>query len=259
MTVLLVDPDHTYTQEIREKLKWDEMGFDRIVALSSAEEAIQYIQSSFADLVITEVDLPGADGLELIRYLNEHSPDTQCVILTHSTSFQHAKSAVRMNCMEYAVKPLSLLRLTEILARAGEKVEQRHWYERLKSYATMYVQSLEQESQKDNGDALEAASAYIEAHLSEDLSVRELAGRSYVSADHLTRLFKKKYGMTVSEYIQDKRLRLAAILLHRGEMNVSAVADSVGFGNYSYFTEQFKKYYGETPRQYQKKHRQSNA
>ena len=74
----------------------------------------------------------------------------------------------------------------------------------------------------------------------------------YVSADHLTRLFKKRFGMTVSEYVQDKRLSLAAELLKQGNLSISVVSGMVGFGNYSYFTEQFKKRYGMTPREYQK-------
>ena len=52
--------------------------------------------------------------------------------------------------------------------------------------------------------------------------------------------------------IQEKRIRLAGELLRRQDMTISMVANSVGFGNYSYFTEQFKKYFGVTPREYQK-------
>lgn len=94
--------------------------------------------------------------------------------------------------------------------------------------------------------------SYIDAHLAEELSVRDLAAAGYISADHLTRLFKKKFGMTVSEYIQDKRIRLAGELLRQDDATISMVANTVGFGNYSYFTEQFKKHYGVTPREYQK-------
>ena len=94
--------------------------------------------------------------------------------------------------------------------------------------------------------------SYIDSHLADELSVKELAGVCFISADHLTRLFKKRFGMTVSEYIQDKRIRLAAELLTRGDLSISAVSNTVGFGNYSYFTEQFKKRYGVTPREYQR-------
>ena len=52
--------------------------------------------------------------------------------------------------------------------------------------------------------------------------------------------------------MQERRIRLAGELMRRQEMTISMVANKVGFGNYSYFTEQFKKFYGMTPREYQK-------
>jgi AraC-like DNA-binding protein len=158
--------------------------------------------------------------------------------------------------MEYVLKPVRYAKLTEILLRAIDRVDKRRHNEQMKHYATQYIGSLTKEVQGDSANALDTAVSYIDAHLAEELSVRELAGQCYVSADHLTRLFKKKFGMTVSEYIQDKRFRLAGDLLANGNLSVSAVSNTVGFGNYSYFTEQFKKYYGMTPREYQKKKRE---
>ena len=92
---------------------------------------------------------------------------------------------------------------------------------------------------------------YINQHLSEELSVRSLANMAYVSPDHLTRSFKKRFSMTVSDYILQRRMTLAGELLRDNKLTITMVSDCVGFGNYSYFTEQFKKYYGMTPREYQ--------
>lgn len=95
---------------------------------------------------------------------------------------------------------------------------------------------------------------YIEDHLSEDMSVSKLANMVYVSPDHLTRSFKKRLGQTVSDYILQKRMILAGELLRDRKMTITMVSDCVGFSNYSYFTEQFKKYYKMTPREYQSTH-----
>ena len=82
-----------------------------------------------------------------------------------------------------------------------------------------------------------------------------LANMVYVSPDHLTRTFKKKYQCTVSDYILKKRMIMAGELIKTSGMTITMVSDAVGFGNYSYFTEQFKKYYGMTPREYQHQNR----
>ena len=101
-------------------------------------------------------------------------------------------------------------------------------------------------------DAVEQIENYITEHYAEDLRVKDLADMVYISSDHLTRSFKKRFGKTVSGYILEKRMYLAGELLKRHDLSITQVSDSVGFANYSYFTEQFKKVYGMTPREYQK-------
>ena len=253
--MLIVDHDSQTIRDIREGMDLATLGYDRVLTAGGYAETLNVFKNTYVDVMICDIEMPEKNGLELIGYVNEHSPNTTCIILTGLQAFRYAQTAVRLNCIEYAVKPVEPVQLAEILRRAAVRVDQRRRYEQLKLYATQYLNSVTNEIRNDTLDALGTATAYIEAHLAEELSVRELAGMCYISADHLTRMFKKKYGRTVSEYIQDKRLRLAGVLLAQGDLSVSAVSDRVGFGNYSYFTEQFKKAWGMTPREYQKKNR----
>ena len=255
MNILVVDDEQWAVQGILDGVDWQRLSADRVLTAGSFTEAVNILKNTYIDILVSDIEMPGESGLKLIEYVNEHSQNTECIILTCHDEFDYARTAVSLNCMEYVLKPIRYQKLTEILLRAEERVENRRKNEQIRQYGHQYIDSLAKEARKDTVNALETAVAFIDAHLSEELSVRELAGTCYVSADHLTRLFKKKYGMTVTEYIQDKRIRLAGELLSRGDLNVSAVSNTVGFGNYSYFTEQFKKFYGMTPREYQKKNR----
>ena len=91
---------------------------------------------------------------------------------------------------------------------------------------------------------------YIDQHIQEELSVKNLAGIAYVSGDHLSRLFKKRFGCSVSEYVYQRRMVLAGELLKDEGMTITMVAGMVGYGNYSYFTDQFRRYYMMTPREF---------
>ena len=253
MTILIVDDEQLAVQGILDGVDWEKLRFDKVLTANSYTEAVGVFKNTYIDILLSDIEMPGESGLALIEYANEHSPNTECVILTCHDEFDYARTAVRLNCMEYVLKPVRYARLTEILLRAVDRVDKRRSNEQMKHYASQYIGSLAKEVQGDTASALETAVSYIDAHLAEELSVRDLAGLCYVSADHLTRLFKKKFGMTVSEYIQDRRIRLAGDLLASGSLSISAVSNTVGFGNYSYFTEQFKKFYGMTPREYQKK------
>ena len=253
MTILIVDDEPLAVQGILDGVNWEKLGFEKVLTANSYAEAASVFKNTYVDVLVSDIEMPGESGLKLIEYVNVHSANTECIILTAHDEFDYARTAVRLNCMEYVLKPIRYQLLTEILHRAEEKVALRRKNEQIRQYGEQYIDSLAKETRGETANALEQAVAYIEGHLAEELSVRDLAAGCYVSADHLTRLFKKKYGMTVSEFIQDRRITLAGELLRRGDQTISMVANTVGFGNYSYFTEQFKKRYGMTPREYQKK------
>ena len=253
MNILIVDDEQFAIQGMLDGVNWELLGFDKVLTACGYEEAVGIVKKTYVDILVSDIEMPGESGLNLIEYMNEHNPNAECIILTCHDEFDYAQTAVRLNCMEYVLKPIRYQLLTEILHRAEEKVTLRRKNEQIRQYGEQYIDSLAKETRGETANALEQAVAYIEGHLAEELSVRDLAAGCYVSADHLTRLFKKKYGMTVSEFIQDRRITLAEELLSRGDQTISMVANTVGFGNYSYFTEQFKKRYGMTPRKYQKK------
>ncbi|MGN1021847.1 MAG: AraC family transcriptional regulator [Aristaeellaceae bacterium] len=252
MNILIVDDERWAIQGILDGVDWARLGFDKVLTACSYQEAVDHFRSTYVDIMVSDIEMPGRSGLELIEYVNEHSPNTECIILTCHDEFDYARTAVHLNCLEYALKPIRYQKLTELLLRARERIDRRRQSEQVQQLGQQYIDTLARNLRGDTTNALDAAVSYIDAHLADELSVKELAGACFISADHLTRLFKKKFGMTVSEYIQDKRIRLAAELLTRGDLSISAVSNTVGFGNYSYFTEQFKKRYGVTPREYQR-------
>ncbi len=252
MNLLIVDDEPWAVQGILDGISWEQLNFSKVLTAGSYREAVGIFENTYIDILVSDIEMPGESGLKLIEYANTHSPNTECIILTCHDEFDYARTAVHLNCMEYVLKPIRYPNLAEILKTAREKVSQRRQNEQVRQYGQQYIDSLAKESRGETANALETAVSYIEDHLADELSVRDIAAACYVSGDHLTRLFKKKYGKAVSEYIQEKRIRLAGELLRRQDMTISMVANTVGFGNYSYFTEQFKKYFGVTPREYQK-------
>lgn len=252
MNILIVDDEQLAVQGMLDGVSWDVLGFDRVLTANSYAEAVNIIKNTYIDIMVSDIEMPGESGLKLIEYVNDHSQNTECIILTCHDEFDYARTAVGLNCLEYLLKPIRYQKLTEIILRAKEKAEARRKTEQMTQYGQQFIQSLAQETKGDTANALDTTVAYIDQHLAEELSVKDLAAASFISADHLTRLFKKKFGMTVSEYIQDRRIRLAGELLKKGDATISMVANTVGYGNYSYFTEQFKKHFGVTPREYQK-------
>lgn len=90
---------------------------------------------------------------------------------------------------------------------------------------------------------------YINSHISEDLSLDHLAKTFYLNKDYLGNIFKNATCFTIKEYIISKRMILAKQYLLENEP-ISGVMEKVGFNDYSYFINTFKKRVGVTPKQY---------
>lgn len=255
MKLLIVDDEWYAVQGILDGVDWEALNFEAVLTACSYDQAVKIMGNTFVDVLLCDIEMPGESGLELVSYVNVHSPDTACIILTCHDEFDYARQAVKLDCLDYVLKPVRYEMLTEILQKAMDCVREQNHRSMMENFGQQYIDSIAQKSRGDYVSAADIVEQYIKTHLDEDLSVKMLAGIAYVSSDHLTRIFKKKFGMTVTDYILDRRMKLAAELLKKPDLSITMVSNSVGFSNFSYFTEQFKRTYGLTPRDYQKQFR----
>lgn len=93
---------------------------------------------------------------------------------------------------------------------------------------------------------------YIQNHLSEPLTRSRIAEAVYLNSDYLGRIFQKKTGMFLSEYITNMRLQKAKSLLETTTLPIAFIATEVGFSSISYFSKQFKAVYGLSPSSFKK-------
>lgn len=100
--------------------------------------------------------------------------------------------------------------------------------------------------------SLEYVIDYIMGHIHQDILVDDLADKACMSKPTFYRYFKKIIGMSPADFINTKRMQFAKQLLVRDFKAVGDVGCAVGYNNTSHFIRSFKKYYGFTPKQYQK-------
>lgn len=93
---------------------------------------------------------------------------------------------------------------------------------------------------------------YIDSNYSKEISLSGIAKASHVSKEHLSRLFKKETGVTITEYIVNARLKKASELLRTTTLSIAEISALVGYQDNNYFVKVFKKYYKMTPSQYRR-------
>ncbi len=95
----------------------------------------------------------------------------------------------------------------------------------------------------------------IERELETGLDTPALPRRAGVSAAHLSRSFRRHLGVTPSQYLNQRRLERAALLLARSEREVLDICFGLGFRSASYFYRRFRSAHAATPAGYRKRHR----
>ena len=93
---------------------------------------------------------------------------------------------------------------------------------------------------------------YIDKHFSEDINLDKIAGKALVSKFHFIRLFKRYYGRTPNQYLQEVRIEMAKKLLLK-RRSIDEVCNAIGFKSKTSFISLFKKMTGVTPLAYQNK------
>lgn len=254
MNLLIVDDEQQILQGILSGVSWELLGFSEVFTAGGYEQAVEIFEHHPIEILLSDIELDRRSGLDLIEWVNDHSPDTACLILSCHEDFNFAKRAVKLR-LDYILKPVPYEQLTEILAKTVDQVHRQSSAALLENYGKVYMKQMKDTLMpEESEDSIQLAVFYIREHISEELAVESVAHRVHVSARHLNRLFQKQFGQSVGEYISKQRMMVAGELLQDKKLSVTMVSDRVGYGNYSYFTKQFKKFYGITPREYQTKH-----
>lgn len=118
--VLVVEDDDGLRRLLAEVLQAE--GF-LVTGVSSAEEALHSFGFGQFDLIVTDIRLPGINGLELIRRIKGMKPDIEVIVVTASASLECAVIALRSGALDYLLKPFGNLKVvSEAFQRAAEKI-----------------------------------------------------------------------------------------------------------------------------------------
>jgi len=117
--VLVVEDDDSFREVILRFLK----KLDRdISAANNGKEAIQTLQSHPFDLVVSDLLMPGADGMEVLREAKKRNPDCVVILITGYASLDSALQAIRGGAYDYLPKPFKLEQLEIVVNNACEKI-----------------------------------------------------------------------------------------------------------------------------------------
>lgn len=135
---------------------------------------------------------------------------------------------------------------------AFEQCAARGSAKHFKAFVKEFAAYLAQLRQSNSHGVLKEVEREIELNYRENLSLKSLSEKYYINSAYLGQLFKKNYGVSFKDYLNNYRLEKASELLIRTNNKVCHIAESVGYNNLDYFINKFVRLKGKTPLQYRK-------
>ncbi len=130
----------------------------------------------------------------------------------------------------------------------AQHLDELYYFERM--MLEQFIECVQQETTSPYSKVINEAIHYIHDYILHDLTLDMIAEHCYVSPSYLSHLFKKEVGISVVQFINQKRIKESKYFLSQTSIPISDIATLFQFCNQSYFTSLFKKYTDQTPKEY---------
>ncbi|WP_421889642.1 two-component regulator propeller domain-containing protein [Marinoscillum sp.] len=246
-SVLLVEDNFDFRFYLKDNLKQHY----NITVASNGKEAWKMMMHQLPDIVISDVMMPVMDGHQLCEKIKSDPRTLQIpvILLTAQSSDQHRVQGLDAGAIEYISKPFnfeilvssinSALRFQRRVQESGSRIKA--------TPAEVDIVSMDEK-------LIAKAVNLVEENMSNsDFSVEDLSHELGYSRGHFYQKILKITGQTPIDFIRNLRMKRAADLLERSQLNVSEVAYKVGYNNPKLFSRYFKSQYRVYPSEYRSK------
>ncbi len=247
-------------EEIRTYLKEELEDEYKIQVAKDGKEGYEMLLTDTPDLVISDVMMPGMDGLTLCRKVKQNANvnHVPVILLTARSKPEDTLEGMATGADAYIVKPFN----TELLkSTVANLLVNRKLLRNKFSGAQQQQDKIEKLSMKSADEILmNKIMKVINENLSNsDLSVEMLAEHVGLSRVHVHRKLKELTNLSTRDFIRNVRLQQAATLLRENKLTVSEVAYAIGYTNLSHFSTSFRELYGMSPKEYMNSNRNNEA
>ncbi|HEX9063305.1 MAG TPA: response regulator [Clostridia bacterium] len=352
--VLIVDDDRATRYMLKRFKNWSSYGFTIENEACDGKEAVKKVSENIIDLVITDIKMPGMDGIEFLQEIKRLGYDTCVIFLSTHSDFEYAKQGIRLGVFDYMTKPVDENVLCEVLERTKKHLDEKNhqkiiaqeekkiieeslnifysksreeslahflmsgssdllkegeitfqdiystlgdvfkiqklletilvrlldtvhtaypWiagiekmnfdgirnnnsFEDLKNSFLEYIKGMLDIVKKyelHQADSIvKKTCEYVLNHVEGEIKLENIALDVHVRSDYIGKLFKKKTGCNLNDYVTMVKMEHAKHLIKSGDLKNYEVSERLGYSSPDYFCRLFKNYTGLTPLEFRK-------
>ncbi len=245
--IVIVDDD----DEILRFLEAELSSQYKVYICRNGKEGLQTILKQQPDLIISDVVMPEMDGISLLKTIrnNPNVSHIPFILLTSKAEYKDRIEGLSKGADAYLGKPFVV---EELRVHIKNLIETRLLLKGKFSGVRDQVGKIEIAENKSGDERLmERVMNVMNKFLDDsEFNVEMLAREVGLSRVQLHRKMKDITGVSTSVFIRNLRMKKAAALLQEGKLNISEIADAVGFDSQANFATVFKKFYGVSPSEY---------
>lgn len=250
---MVVDDDQAILQGLAHMIR-REMDDIEIITAPDGIEALEGMKGTGVDLLITDIKMPGMDGLELIRRTQACGSCSRFVILTGYDEFKFARQAIKYNVTDYLLKPIDREELLCAIKKVKSEIDggkTGRWVRELPDITGFQFEF----SPENCSPRIKKILAYIGENYRLDLSLEQIGDVFHLHPNYICMLFKNELNTTFIRYLNALRIRNGArMLLNEERTPISDIAVSSGFKTERQFYKTFKKYVALTPGEFRRQY-----
>ncbi|MBQ9362745.1 MAG: response regulator [Bacteroidaceae bacterium] len=217
----------------------------------NGKEALKMMLNNTYNLVVSDVMMPVMDGITMLKRIKSNTAISEIpvIILSSKEEVEHKLLGLKAGAEAYIAKPVDM---NELHIRIDNLIDNVRRLRGKFSGAAQQEERVENVEVKGNDDALmDRIMQSVNAHMSDpEYNVETLASDVGLSRAQLHRKMKEMTGMATGRFLRNLRMEQAARLLCEGKINVSQVADKVGYIDQAHFFTAFKTHFGMSPSEY---------
>ena len=123
INVMIVDNESAIRKGMLHFIQWTSLGCEIAAQAGDGQAALDLIPAVKPDLIISDIRMPGMDGLELASRIYQEYPDIKVIILTGYPDFKYAQRAIQSHVVDFVLKPVSVENLTRAVEKAKAEIE----------------------------------------------------------------------------------------------------------------------------------------
>lgn len=139
MKLLIVDDNRYVVEGLKRQIDWNTFGIDELFGCYNVPDAKQILEENSIDFVISDIEMPGQNGFDLLEWIRQRDSEIEVVLLTSYTDFAYAQKSVSYKVSKYLLKPLETEELENVVREMVQQHQIREKKKQLMEYGNQWI------------------------------------------------------------------------------------------------------------------------